>query len=136
MGKCGFDSSKLHSGLNMVWQKCYGQSNFHTLTAIIAALQSDWVNQAMRKSAWHRIGIFETRVLKDLKQFTSSVDNFKFIRQATDAIAESKPLETSTSSVVSGGGESKGKHPERPQVPTACIPFIGQSLIFLEPISA
>lgn len=79
----------------------------------------------MRKSAWHRIGIFETRVLKDLKQFTSSADNFKFIRQATDAIADSKPVETSTASVVSGSGESKGKHNERLQVPTACIPFIG-----------
>ncbi|KAF9450741.1 ras GEF [Macrolepiota fuliginosa MF-IS2] len=105
--------------------KCYGQSNFHTLTAIIAALESGWVTRAMRKSAWNRIGIFETRVLRDLKQFTSSVDNFKFIRQATDAIAESKPMETSTASVVSGGAEGKGKHAERPQVPTACIPFIG-----------
>jgi hypothetical protein len=111
----------------LLLQKCYGQSNFHTLTAIVAALQSDWVNRAMRKSSWHRIGIFEARVLKDLKQFTSSVDNFKFIRQATDAIAESKPLETSSASVVSGGGESKGKQSDRPQVPTACIPFIGTS---------
>ncbi|KAF7759677.1 hypothetical protein Agabi119p4_11372 [Agaricus bisporus var. burnettii] len=108
--------------IRIAW-KCYEQSNFHTLTAIIAALQSDWVNRAMRKSGWNRIGIFEARVLKDLKQFTSSVDNFKFIRQATDSITESKPLETSTSSVVSG--EGKGKHMERPPVPTACIPFIG-----------
>lgn len=76
----------------------------------------------LRKSA--RIGIFEARVLKDLKQFTSSVDNFRFIRQATDAIAESKPVETSASSVVSG--EGKGKHAERPQAQAACIPFIGK----------
>lgn len=110
--------------VRIAW-KCYGQSNFHTLTAIVAALQSDWVTRAMRRSAWHRIGIFETRVLKDLKQFTSSVDNFKFIRQATDAIAESKPLETSSASVVSGGTDSKGKQAERLQVPSACIPFIG-----------
>lgn len=82
----------------------------------------------MRKSGWNRIGIFEARVLKDLKQFTSSVDNFKFIRQATDSITESKPLETSTSSVVSG--EGKGKHMERPPVPTACIPFIGKLASF------
>ncbi|KAJ3574858.1 hypothetical protein NP233_g1486 [Leucocoprinus birnbaumii] len=109
--------------VRIAW-KCYGQSNFHTLTAIVAALQSDWVNRAMRKTSWHRIGIFETRVLKDLKQFTSSVDNFKFIRQATDAIAESKPLETSSASVVSGGADSKGKQPER-LAPSACIPFIG-----------
>jgi hypothetical protein len=92
----------------------------------------------MRKSAWNRIGLFETRVLKDLKQFTSSNDNFKFIRRATDAITESKPLETSAASVVSSSGESKGKQPERPQIQTACIPFIGTSppikslLIFLK----
>jgi hypothetical protein len=67
-------------------------------------------------------------VLKDLKLFTSSIDNFRFIRQATDAIAESKPLETSTSSVVSG--EGKGKHMERPPAPTACIPFIGKLVSF------
>jgi len=85
----------------------------------------------MRKPAWHRIGIFETRVLKDLKQFTSSVDNFKFIRQAIDAIAEVKPLETGTASVVSGGAESKGKQAERPPVSNACIPFIGTLIVVL-----
>ncbi|KXN85240.1 Guanine nucleotide exchange factor LTE1 [Leucoagaricus sp. SymC.cos] len=113
--------------VRIAW-KCYGQSNFHTLTAIVAALQSDWVNKAMRKSAWHRIGIFEARVLKDLKEFTSSINHFKFIRQVTDAIAESKPLETSSASVVSSGGDGKGKQSDRPQVPTACIPFIGAYL--------
>lgn len=119
--------------LTLVFQKCYSQNNFHTLTAIVAALQSDWVNRAMRKPAWHRIGIFETRVLKDLKQFISSADNFKFIRQATDAIAEVKPVETSSVSVGSGGAENKGKQAERPHVSTACIPFIGMLVVTLGP---
>ena len=117
-------------------QKCYSQNNFHTLTSIVAALQSDWVNRAMRKPAWHRIGIFETRVLKDLKQFTSSVDDFKFIRRAIDAIAEIKPLGTSSTSVVNVGAESKGKQAERPPVSTACIPFIGTLVVVLSLLSA
>ena len=74
-------------------------------------------------------------MLKDLKQFTSSVDSFKFIRQVIDAIAKVKPVETSSASVVNGGAESKGKQAERPPVSNACIPFIGTLVVVLSLLS-
>ena len=42
--------------------------------------------------SWNRIGIWEMRVLEDLKAFSTSEDDFKYIRQAIAAIADAKPL--------------------------------------------
>ncbi|KAF8970688.1 hypothetical protein BDZ97DRAFT_1694461 [Flammula alnicola] len=115
--------------IRIAW-KSYSLSNFNTLTAIITALQNEWVTKAMRKQGWSRIGIFESRMYRDLKQFTSNVDDFKFMRQVIDSIVDSKPLENSNhaASVVSGDSQSgKGKAgtDNRPAIPSACIPFIG-----------
>jgi len=107
------------------------------MIAIIVALQSDWVVKAMRRPGWHRIGTFETRMYRDLKQFTANTDEFKFIRQAVESIVDVKPLETNShsASVVSGGGtdsqsgKSKAGSETRPVIPSACIPFIGRFII-------
>ncbi|KDR78279.1 hypothetical protein GALMADRAFT_245373 [Galerina marginata CBS 339.88] len=116
--------------IRIAW-KSYSLSNFNTLTAIITALQNEWVTRAMRKPGWSRIGTFENRMFRDLKQFTKPDDNFKFMRQVVDSIVDAKPLETSSHapSVVSGGdsqnGKGKANSDIRPSVPSACIPFIG-----------
>jgi len=62
-------------------------------------------------------------MLKDLKLFASRKDDFRHIRQTVAAIVDVKPLDIAshTSSVVSGGGTE-----ERPVLPSACIPFIGE----------
>ena len=104
--------------------------NFASLVAIIAGLQSECVNRAMRRSSWSRVGIFETRMFKDLKMFTSNADDFMYIRQVVESIVDPKNAEASShaTSVVSTdthSGRSKTAS-ERPGAPTACIPFIGE----------
>ena len=105
----------------------------------MTGLQSDWVSKAMRKPGWARLGIFENRVLRDLKQFTSKQEDFKFMRQAVDAIADIKHMESSsrTPSVISTdshSGKGKASSDIRPVAPSSCIPFIGMfssCLLFL-----
>lgn len=123
-------------GTHFCVQKSYSLSNFHTLTAIITALQNSWVTKAMRKG-WSRIGSYENRMFRDLKQFTSNAGDFKFMRQIVDSIVDSKPLESShhAASVVSGGDSQNGKgksgSDNRPVIPSACIPFIGMFHYFI-----
>lgn len=105
--------------------------NFASLVAIITGLQSDWVTRAMRRSSWSRVGIFETRMFKDLKVFTANVDDFLYIRQVVESIVEPKNVEASShsASVVSTdthSGRSKTTS-ERPA--STCIPFIGGSAL-------
>ena len=104
-------------------------SNFQSLTAIITGLQSNWVDRAMRKSGWNRLGVFEHRIFRDLKQFTSQQDDFKIMRQVVESIVDSKPLDPSsrTPSIISAdshSGKSKPGSETRPGS-SACIPFIG-----------
>lgn len=108
-------------------------ANFSTLVAIIAALQSEWVTKAMRKSAWNRVGLWENRMFKDLKIFTTNSEDFKYIRQVVESIVDAKPLDANThaASVVSGGADTQpGKaKTDRQAMSSVCIPFIG--LFFL-----
>ncbi|KAL1664585.1 hypothetical protein GGF50DRAFT_54504 [Schizophyllum commune] len=120
--------------IRIAW-KAYQLSSFNTLMAILTGLRSEWVAKAMRR-LWHRLGMFETRMLNDFKQYTTSEGDFKYIRHAVEAIADSKPLDAGSHapSVVSGGtGDTpgKGKNGGDRAVPTACIPFIG---IYLAPL--
>jgi GDP/GTP exchange factor required for growth at low temperature len=107
-------------------------SSFNTLTAIITALQNEWVNKAMGRVGWNKLASFESRVFKILKDFTTNADEFKFIRKLVESIVESKPLENSSraASVVSGGNtdqSSKGKAAtDKAHTPTACVPFFGE----------
>lgn len=105
-------------------------ANFSTLVAIIAALQSEWVTKAMRKSAWNRVGLWENRMFKDLKIFTTNSEDFKYIRQVVESIVDAKPLDANThaASVVSGGAADTqtGKaKTDRQALSSVCIPFIG-----------
>lgn len=116
----------------LTFQRSYSLSNFNTLTAIITALQNEWVSKAMRKNGWSRISIHENRMYRDLKHFTAVADDFKFMRQVIDSIVDAKPVEGSgrASSVVSAGtdsqsGKGKASSDNRPVRPTTCIPFFG-----------
>ncbi|TFK36540.1 hypothetical protein BDQ12DRAFT_686594 [Crucibulum laeve] len=128
--------------IRIAW-KSYAISNFNSLTAIITGLQSEWVSKAMKRSAWNRIGAFESRAFRDLKKFVAGTDDFKIMRDIVDSIADAKPLDGSShaASVVSGGGgtEQSGRgrsgSENRLPVPTACIPFIGIYLSQLRRLS-
>lgn len=114
-------------------------ANFSTLVAIIAALQSEWVTKAMRKSAWSRVGLWENRMFKDLKIFTTNSEDFKYIRQVVESIVDAKPLDANThaASVVSGGGADTqpGKSKtDRPAISSVCIPFIGSYFLHVSSV--
>lgn len=84
--------------------------------------------KAMRKSM-HKLAAWDNRILTDFKVFTSSEDNFKYIRDAVDAINDAKPLETTShapSVVSTGGGSAIDKTAASP---SACVPFIGKFLL-------
>lgn len=91
------------------------------------------MNSAMSKPGWHRLGAFETRIFRDLKQFTSRKDDFKIMRQVVDSIVDSKPLDSDsrTTSIISGStteshsGKSRPGSGSKLAGPSTCIPFIG-----------
>ncbi|KAF5329123.1 hypothetical protein D9758_017145 [Tetrapyrgos nigripes] len=108
--------------LRIAW-KAYQRSSFNTLVAIITGLESEWVTRAMKKNM-NKLTLWESRMFSDFRTYISNVDNFKYIRRAVDAIADAKPLNSTTThsgSVTSGSAPSLDK----PIVPSACIPFIG-----------
>lgn len=82
--------------------------------------------------------MWEKRMFTDLKSYITHDEDFKFIRRAVESIVDAKPLEPAshTPSVVSGGatdnpsGKSKLVS-DRPQIPIACIPFIGKNSLIL-----
>jgi hypothetical protein len=86
------------------------------------------------KTGWSRLSVNENRIFRDLKQFIAIADDFKFMRQAIDAIVDAKRLGGSSqaASVVSGGGtdsqngKGKANSDNGPIRPTMCIPFIGK----------
>lgn len=108
--------------------------NFASLVAIIAGLQSEWVTRAMRRPSWNRVGIFETRMFKDLKVFTANINDFIYIRQVVESIVDPKNVDASShaASIVSNDIHSarSKSNSERPTAPTACVPFIGEFLSF------
>lgn len=86
-------------------------NNFATLCAIITGLASVWVNAAMKR-LWQSVGMWEMRVFKDLKWFTSSTDNFRFMRDAILSVTHDNRIETPSDK----GSEQL----------VGCIPFLGK----------
>jgi len=119
--------------IRIAW-KAYTQNNFATLVAIMSGLCSDWVKKAMKRS-WSRVGIWEMRVFEDLKAFTTSEDDFRYIRKAVAAIVDAKPLNvghqddsissTGASDGASSGPKGRNVPDGKPTVPRSCVPFIG-----------
>jgi len=108
--------------------KAYVLSNFHTLVAIVAGLESEFVHRVMGRS-WARVGMWETQVFGKLKQFADAGNDFKAMHEALAAMVDAKPLTSQGSSGVSNAASetqgSKGKTSGESKIPTACVPFIG-----------
>lgn len=129
-------SSELWLTLNE--QKAYTQNNFATLVALITGLSDEWVKRAMRRS-WGRVGIWENRVFEDLKAFTTSENDFRYIRKAIAAIADAKPIgagnhddsttSTSHTDTISPGTKGRAHSDGKQAVPTSCVPFIGTNSV-------
>lgn len=123
-----------------LFQKCYQQSNFATLTQIILGLQSPWVER-LRKT-WARIGMWEMRILRDLKSFTSPLRNFRHLRNAIqgmvtqsgmeDLVTSAGPPQTPGTQAYQGqGGSGQAQKARNSQgrevrVSDGCIPFFGE----------
>lgn len=78
---------------------------------------------------WARVGMWEMRVFRDLKAFTSHARNFRALRQATDALADEwgPPGSSAQSSgATDGKGLAGSAHlrSSKNQV-TGCLPFLG-----------
>ncbi|KAF8630266.1 hypothetical protein AX17_005452 [Amanita inopinata Kibby_2008] len=106
--------------------KSYTMNNFNALTAIITGLSSELVTRSLGRY-WNRVGRREHRMFNDFRQLISNVDDFRYMRRVIDSIVDSKPLDDTSASVVSGGTDSKHKasSDQRPPLPSSCIPFIG-----------
>lgn len=90
-------------------------NNFATLCAVITGLTSVWVNAAMKR-LWQSVGMWEMRVYKDLKWFTSSTDNFRFMRDSIVSVTHDSRIETPSDR----GSEHL----------VGCIPFLGKPSSF------
>ncbi|KAG8731024.1 hypothetical protein FRC10_002105 [Ceratobasidium sp. 414] len=101
--------------IRIAW-KLYQMNNFATLCAIITGLTSVWVDAAMKRF-WSGVGMWELRVLKDLKWFTSSTDHFRFMRDAIVSATHDAP----------GTASDKGS-----DMLIGCVPFLG---IYLSELS-
>jgi hypothetical protein len=113
--------------VRVAW-KLYLQNNFSSLVAVISGLQTSAVQTAMRR-LWNRVGLFEMRMYHEFVLWTSPNDNFKIVREASNALLESQPLKSPVdlSSASSQSGSSVGgNETEQPKV--ACVAFLGPLL--------
>ncbi|KIY44884.1 ras GEF [Fistulina hepatica ATCC 64428] len=110
--------------IRIAW-KAYLMKNFNILMAILMALDSAWVHEAMA-NLWNRMGIWETRMLSDLKMYATPEGEYKYIRRALESIADSKPVETSSHPPSVGNGSSTDGRTRNGQDKTtaACIPYL------------
>lgn len=90
-------------------------NNFATLAAVITGLGSVWVDAAMRR-LWQNVGIWEMRLLRDLRYFTSSTDHFGLMRKAVMLATQESRIETT--------GTPSERGSEQPV--QGCIPFLGR----------
>ncbi|KAI1789674.1 ras GEF [Ganoderma leucocontextum] len=113
--------------IRLAW-KAYLQKNFNALVAIITGLKSEWVTKA-RQQAFTKTGTWEARMLRDLTDWTSSVGDFKHIRQTVDSLVEAKSS-AQEGTVKSADGQtqttrSRAASDSKPPQDPACIPFFG-----------
>ena len=91
-------------------------------------LQSPWVERLRR--TWAKVGMWEMRVLRDLKSFTSPLRNFRLMRNAMrdmipeagidDPITFAGTRGAPASSYGASGNTAKGT------VSEGCVPFFGE----------
>ncbi|EFP83051.2 uncharacterized protein PGTG_10019 [Puccinia graminis f. sp. tritici CRL 75-36-700-3] len=88
--------------------KCYRQNNFQTLTQIIHGLQTPYVERL--KKTWSKLGIWESRMFRDLKEFTSHLSNFKSLRNVQDSLINDSPSTLSSSSATQTTTSTSTQH--------------------------
>ncbi|WAR59813.1 hypothetical protein PtB15_11B454 [Puccinia triticina] len=91
--------------------KCYRQNNFQTLTQIIHGLQTPYVERL--KKTWSKLGIWESRMFRDLKEFTSHLSNFKSLRNVQDSLINDSPS-TPAQTATSASNNNSGNLPANP----------------------
>lgn len=121
-------------------QKAYLRNNFTTMVAIITGLTSEYTKKALGRN-WHRIGIWETRILDDLKVFSTHEDDFHHIRHAIGALSDANPktggfrddstASASMTDTMSSASRGKVNADGRPLQPQSCIPFLGKLLVYV-----
>lgn len=81
------------------------------------------------KRSWGKLSLKDTRMLSYLKQYTSSVGSFHFIKQTVNTIADGKPVGVGARASVGGAGEVPSKSSKIPAEAPAlsCVPFIGKA---------
>lgn len=103
-------------------------SNFSTLVAIVAGLKSEWVTKSMRR-LWNRVGIYETRMFTDLVKYSTSDNEFKYIKGSIDSMVEAKPSKGPASVGGTDGQSGKSKNSDSKAISlSGCVPFIGKSI--------
>lgn len=128
--RLAFVRSSLHffgtpADLHIHFQKCYRQNNFQTLTQIIHGLQTPPVERL--KKTWSKLGVWETRMFRDLKAFTSHQRNFKSLRKVQDDLADAygPPGQGQFPSSASDGSRTSTSL-SRSSASAGCIPFLGE----------
>lgn len=123
--RCSLQS---HRWLMDCSQKCYRQNNFQTLTQIIHGLQTPPVERLKR--TWSKLGVWEARMFRDLKAFTSHQRNFKSLRSVQDSLADAygPPGQNQASPPQSTSVDGVRMSTSAARAPTSsgCIPFLGK----------
>lgn len=105
--------------------------NFNALVAIIAGLNSEWVERARVQVHTLRIGTWEARMLRDLTDWTARAGDFKHVRQTVDALVEARGSGAQDGAgKVSADGQaattrSRAASDSKPPTDPVCIPFFG-----------
>ncbi|KAM0786187.1 hypothetical protein ACM66B_006994 [Microbotryomycetes sp. NB124-2] len=103
--------------------KCYCQSNFQTLTGIMAGLQLPEVERLHR--TWSRLPSWEMRKFRGLQTFVSHEQQFKHLRDVTNAIiAEYGPL-GQRAGLSTAFKQTTSRAVRNSPAPLGCLPFLG-----------
>ncbi|PWN26309.1 ras GEF [Jaminaea rosea] len=121
--------------IRIAW-KCYQHSNFATLVQICLGLQSPWVER-LRKT-WSRVGMWEQRILRDLKIFTSPSRDFRHLRAAMRGLVGEGDDDLSggrakaTGGVAAAASKASLASSSSTSRSAGCVPFFG---IFLSDLA-
>jgi GDP/GTP exchange factor required for growth at low temperature len=97
------------------FQKSYQLNNFHAVVAIMTALQTRWVLQAIGKMG-SKLGIWESRLFADLQYFTSPNNDFQLVRQSVASLSPG-----ATGKEIADDAQHTGEF-------SGCVAFIGMYL--------
>ncbi|KAK4049988.1 Guanine nucleotide exchange factor lte1 [Microbotryomycetes sp. JL201] len=103
--------------------KCYCQSNFQTLTGVMAGLQLPEVER-LRKT-WSRLPSWEMRKFRGLQTFVSHEKQFKHLRDVTNAIVAEYGPPGQRAGLSTANKQANGRFIKGSPVPLGCLPFLG-----------